>query len=287
MKERVCVVIVTYGNRFKYLKKVVEALLSQGVCKIIVVDNGSEPESKKALEEYAQLKEKVTVLWLPENRGSAGGFKVGMEVAYKDADCEFIWLLDDDNMPLEGALEELVNVWNNIDHDNRLVALCSFRPEQHRLDRIIQIAKTINKRSENVFYYLPMEKNYFYYFHIKKVFEKLFKTVHTLFNFSESQQLEGDFDIDLESVRLALRNKLLKMDFAPYGGLFFKKEIIDVVGFPIEEFYLYADDTEWTYRITRNNGSIFLCINSQIKDLEGNFKKSVLNSSLMGSFNQQ
>jgi GT2 family glycosyltransferase len=48
MEDKVCVVTVTYGNRFHLLKLVVDVALKEGVCKVIVVDNNSEPEVEKS-----------------------------------------------------------------------------------------------------------------------------------------------------------------------------------------------------------------------------------------------
>jgi hypothetical protein len=50
--------------------------------------------------------------------------------------------------------------------------------------------------------------------------------------------------------------------------LFIHKNLIDNIGFPNEKFYLYGDDTEWTYRITKGGGKIYLILESIIVDLE-------------------
>lgn len=43
-------VTVTYGNRFHLLKQVIDSALAEGVAKIIVVDNNSQPESREKLK---------------------------------------------------------------------------------------------------------------------------------------------------------------------------------------------------------------------------------------------
>ena len=50
MENKVYVVTVTYGNRFHLLKQVMDAALNEGVHKVIVVDNNSELERRKANE---------------------------------------------------------------------------------------------------------------------------------------------------------------------------------------------------------------------------------------------
>nr|WP_048060590.1 hypothetical protein [Methanothermus fervidus] len=51
-----------------------------------------------------------------------------------------------------------------------------------------------------------------------------------------------------------------------FGGMFFHKKLLDVVGYPKEEFYLYFDDTEWSYRITKNGGKIIIVWDSVVED---------------------
>ena len=58
---------------------------------------------------------------------------------------------------------------------------------------------------------------------------------------------------------------------APYGGMFFKKELLEAIGLPNEAFFLYADDHDFSYRITQNKGKIILVLDSILKDLEMSF----------------
>jgi len=59
-----------------------------------------------------------------------------------------------------------------------------------------------------------------------------------------------------------------KVAVAPYGGMFFHKNLIDTIAYPREEFFVYSDDHEWSYRITKNKGTIYLVLNSEIKDID-------------------
>src|SRR3989304_6023624 len=107
-KMNVCCVLVTYGERFHFLEDVVHTLLKQEVNRILIVDNGSAANSRDGLERLRGLfPDKIRTVRLPENTGSAMGYKTGLEEAYRCADCEFIWLLDDDNKPRNNALEVL------------------------------------------------------------------------------------------------------------------------------------------------------------------------------------
>jgi glycosyltransferase involved in cell wall biosynthesis len=126
----VTAIIVTYGNRFYFLKQSIKAAFTEGVKKIIVVDNGSPEENKQKLQAYEKQNNKIMkVLYLNDNYGSAGGYKRGLQEAYVDKECEYIWLLDDDNVPSQGALKELISVWTSLEIDKKeeTIALLSRR----------------------------------------------------------------------------------------------------------------------------------------------------------------
>jgi len=251
MEDKVCVVTVTYGNRFHFLKQVVDAALKENVCKVIVVDNNSVAESREKLREYERElgNQKIKVLYLDDNYGSAGGFKRGLEEAYNDPDCEFIWLLDDDNKPMEGALKVLLDFWNSSETENKeeRIALLSYR---FKKEQVAKKAIILNKPEIVIGL-----KNSFLGFHIKELPRKIYRYLKRVF-FDEKMTL-NDKDI-----------KFGKVPVAPYGGLFIHKNIINEIGYPDENFYLYADDHEWSYRISKNGGEIYLIFDSKIDDIE-------------------
>jgi GT2 family glycosyltransferase len=247
MEAKVCVVTVTYGNRFNLLKQVVDAAFKEGVYKVIVVDNNSEPESRKKLKEYEKElgSQKIKVLYLDDNYGSAGGFKRGLEEAYNDPDCEFIWLLDDDNKPMKGALQVLLDFWNSVKEEDSALLSYRFKREYPAKESIIYNKPEI----------VLGLKNSFLKFHIREFPKKIFRYLERIFLKKHNISMEEDYGFGSVPV-------------APYGGLFITKSIINKIGFPDESFYLYEDDTEWTYRITKNGGKIYLILNSKIDDID-------------------
>lgn len=128
---KVCAVIVTYGDRFRLLIQVVNACLREGVEKIIVVDNNSALSSLGKLRELKQKERKLQVIYLDENKGSAGGYKIGLQEAYKCKDCEVIWLLDNDDEPQKEFLKLLKKFWNNLYGESKeeRVSLLSYRAD--------------------------------------------------------------------------------------------------------------------------------------------------------------
>jgi GT2 family glycosyltransferase len=106
LKYKVCVVTVTYGNRWQFLEQVIKRALSfTEVNYVVAVNNASDYE-------LPAPDKKVIVLTNTDNKGSAGGYKQGISYAFNKLDCDFIWLLDDDNLPEEGSLSKLLKQWN-------------------------------------------------------------------------------------------------------------------------------------------------------------------------------
>ena len=114
--------IVTYGERFNLVKQVTEACLKEKIGKVIVVDNKLESSNKLMALEKA-LDGRIKVIRLEENTGSAKGFKVGLEEAYRDKSCKMILLLDDDNIPSPGSIQRALYLWNYFNEINDFFAL--------------------------------------------------------------------------------------------------------------------------------------------------------------------
>lgn len=103
---KTCVVIVTYGDRWKCLRIVLIRLKEMNCKIIIVIENDTVP---RLVEEKF---EGVRFVYSAFNLGSAGGYKKGLKLAYK-SDCDFIWLLDDDNTPDLNALDILLSYYES------------------------------------------------------------------------------------------------------------------------------------------------------------------------------
>lgn len=107
-EERIAAIVVTY-NRKKLLKECLNALLKQTrkLDSIIIVDNNSNDGTKEMLEREF-LKNKIfDYVKLKENSGSGGGQYTGIKRAYEKG-YDWIWCLDDDGIPEENALEQLL-----------------------------------------------------------------------------------------------------------------------------------------------------------------------------------
>ena len=100
---KVAAVVVTY-NRLQLLKECIEALRNQTYknLDLVIINNGSTDETKEYLDAQADVK-----AIHQENLGGAGGFYAGTKYAY-DNGYEWIWMMDDDGLPANNQLEELL-----------------------------------------------------------------------------------------------------------------------------------------------------------------------------------
>ncbi len=244
--DQTCVVTVTYGDRSNLLAQAVEALRSVGVGKLIVVNNGSHPISRKKIEALAKDNNWIEVVSADENRGSAGGFRLGIERANSYSSFNFIWLLDDDNLPLAGSLRKLYAA-HILTGENATDAFLSLREDRQEYVRAATKGTTVAVRH-----------NSFMDFHINSALLKAY------------QYLTKRKKID---ARLSRVFPLVPIHYAPYGGFLFHRAMLSKVGLPNEDYYLYGDDHEYSHRWIEGGGRIFLCAMSEIIDLEKSWNR--------------
>lgn len=107
MTRTTVAIIVTYGNRAELCLRVIEAAFGNGVDQALVIDNGSPEENAAKLRFAAANDARIVLLRQDENLGSAGGIARGLERAI-DLRPEYIWFLDDDNLPNADCLARLL-----------------------------------------------------------------------------------------------------------------------------------------------------------------------------------
>ncbi|WP_165731735.1 glycosyltransferase family 2 protein [Polaribacter sp. 20A6] len=229
------VIIVTYGDRFHLLEKVVRSCFLEDVSKIIVIDNNSEEKSKtKLLALSKDYKENIKVIWNEANLGSAKAFKQGLNEANSRKESEYIWLLDDDNKPNKNSLKILKDYWAV--KPTNVHALLSYRPDRSQYKQAIE--------EDNPELVLSWE-NSFSGFHFFEKISRPFKRKKEKLNI-----------------------QIGEIAYAPYGGIFFHVSILELIGYPDEDYFLYSDDHDWTYRITNKGMKIHLLLDSVVDDID-------------------
>lgn len=230
-------VTVTYGNRQSLLQQMLADLPSQGIAKVVVVNNGAHWAVAETLA--AQHGALVDVIDMGHNTGSAGGYAAGIQRAY-DLGAEFVWLLDDDNLPTDGCLAQLMKAYaDELGTTPRCrLAVLAFRPD-HQAD----VAAGVPSQ------YMNARRDSFCGFHVLDIPYKLWRRT--------------PWGRPRATVPARVR-----LDIAPYSGLLFHREMVQDIGVPDARLVLYADDTEYSWRITAGGGRIVLVTAARIKDLE-------------------
>lgn len=237
----VCVVTVTYGDRRHLLRPVLTSLLEEeAISKIVVVSNGTQWDVCSLARELAP--HRIEVVNLPKNLGSAVGFGTGIKTAC-DLGAEFIWLLDDDNRPEEGALRDLLSALEDLSSTSSQegLAVSAFRSSRpsNFTTRGATTVPRVRRRSS------------FWSFHLLDVPRKIWRRTPWA-----GREEPGNVQ------------RLIRVSDAAYGGLLFRPAVVQKFGLPRPDLVLYEDDTEFTRRITRGGGAIYLVRSALLRDLE-------------------
>ena len=232
MANQTVVLTVTYGKRADYVSKMAQKLKEDtNVSKIVVVDNGSDNSIE--LDELAkQFGSLITIIHSEENNGSAAGFASGLQYIFENLKkADYIWLLDDDNLPSSECLSILLRQYRSCQIEKKIFA--AFREDRKEL------------LASGGSHYIP---NSFFGFDLK---------TKLLFNKK---------DIQKES-----EEKLLACDTVPYGGLLLPMSIAKSNGLPNTNYVLYNDDNDYTYRLTKQGYQLNVCVDALIHDLESSW----------------
>ncbi|WP_201314156.1 glycosyltransferase [Dyella sp. EPa41] len=234
-------VTVTYGDRIHYLEELLRRAFDiERLGQAVIVSNASRSNLALLEEKWGS---RVLVVRLAENTGSANGYAVGIQTAL-DNGASYLWLMDDDNAPKPGALgvlhQELRRLTAEVRRD--CAAVLGFRPD-HQAD--IASGVTASKA-------VPLRSSFFC-FHYRQIPFKVWRRVRRKRPLSAGPQAR------------------VRLPYAPYGGLLAERQLFERIGLPRREFVLYADDTEYTYRITSGGGAIELITGAELEDLEGSW----------------
>ena len=179
------------------------------------------------------------------NTGSAAGFKAGIKYAHRIICTDFVWLLDDDNLPERSSISSLLQEYENLGSDANN-AFLSMRSDRNQLKKAILEQKSIKLRP------------------------------NTFLGFSLSKKLSTKNNINNSENNVCIEDvsnySCVNVDYAPYGGFFFHKSWIPRIGFPNEEYFIYSDDHEYTNRVVRMGGKIWLTPRSLVEDLECSYR---------------
>lgn len=232
---KVIVVTVTYGNRFSFLKQLVDSLVhDKYVSRIVIVDNGSH--NKTEIEDLKkEFPERIVILRLEKNAGSAVGFARGLEYAQKE-DGSHILLLDDDNVPEADAMQIFSDTLHTLKDD---AVLCGNR------GNLVGSSKYFFERDDK---------------------DPLF----TFFNILHLKKLKS-FLSKNEVVTNHSSKAIVSVDSFAYGGTLLPIESVRKVELPDESLVLYGDDIAYSWTIKKADYKIYACASPFIRDLDLTF----------------
>lgn len=250
---RITVVTVTYGTRWHLLQQTLRAAFSEGVDEAIVVDNASPNDVARHVAQ--SFPGRTRTLRLQDNAGSAGGYYAGIQAAMSGG-AEFILLLDDDNCLEAGTLSKLKTAFQSHLEREALDGLCvlGFRPDQ--------MPKLVRGLPHDV---IGESGNTFFGFHIKELPLKIWRRL-----LARSRAFRGNAGQEAANP--------IRLHTAPFGGMLLHRSLIERFGYPDFRFVLYVDDTEFSYRISSNRGTLLLIRNARITDLEKSWQVSERNA---------
>jgi GT2 family glycosyltransferase len=227
---RVVAVTVTYGDRFGLIQAVAKRVLADArIARWVIVTNGVTPDLALRIE---AIDARVVRCGFSTNAGSAPGYALGIKAAM-ECGADWIWLLDDDNLPAPDALGRLLAAHQALSRDDvpsSGIAVCGYRDHIHG-------AQIRNGRRA---------PSSFLGFHLRTLAQRLLRRRRSL---------------------SAQPSRLVAAALAPYGGLLLPRALIARVGLPDPRFVLYADDTEYTDRIVREGGKLYVVGDALIADL--------------------
>ena len=205
-------IIVTH-NRLDKLKIAINCWLKTDILKLLVVNNASSDRTEQYLKELSIYDDRVIVLNQSQNLGGAGGFYKGIEYALDNLQFDWLVLHDDDAYPVISSIDYFLKNKDLSKADAYMSAV--FYPSGE-----ISLM--------NIPGYLPF-KNF------KQALKSIFWGTK-------------GFHID-ESCFYT--EKEISVDFASFVGFFVRREVVEQVGLPRKDFFMYGDDIEYTIRITK------------------------------------
>ena len=120
-KDTVCAVVVTY-NRKELLLNCLEGIRRQTrpPDAVIIIDNASTDGTQQVLQEnfpnINDTKSVISCIKMETNTGGSGGFHEGVKRGFEGG-YDWLWLMDDDVVPLDDCLERLIEDASGRDKD--------------------------------------------------------------------------------------------------------------------------------------------------------------------------
>ncbi|MGX1024072.1 glycosyltransferase family 2 protein [Psychroflexus sp. MBR-150] len=202
-------VILPVYNKANFLKETIQSVLNQTYkdFELVIVNDGSTDKSLEVIKDFGDKRIK---LHNQVNKGASIARNKGVEIA----ECEWVSLLDADDIWSKNHLEETYKAIQKLSHADLVSTAYSVQLEQHYIKKPV-FSKAIPKHISYI-------DNYFEY----SLIDPLFWTSTLSFKKSSFNKI-GGFDVDLktgEDIDLIIRFALnYKLGYNPKFTLLYKK----------------------------------------------------------------
>lgn len=249
--SRTYAILLCFGDRGSYLPSIVRRLMEMDIGHILLVTNAVSGKTAETADMLCREYDTVSREDIPDNSGSAGGYARGLRTAStSDPRFHFFWLLDDDNLPEPDCLLRLLVAYRSkrVDDVTSAPVMVAARPGQGiHTHRVL--------RGEPWKRLTPMASS-FLGFHWKRIPRYLFSLLRRKATYADRYQ-QG----------LTGSRPVVQIAHTYYGGMLLPRSIVRSAGYPNERFFLYADDTEYSYRIA-DHTIIYMVGDAVIHDLD-------------------
>ncbi len=206
-------VVVTY-NRKELLLECVTSILNQSrkISKLVLIDNNSSDGTYEFLKEKGIFDNSVIYYKkLEKNIGGAGGFYEGIKEA-QQFEPDWVWIMDDDTIPTDTCLENLIKSIDEID------------------DKISYLASSIyGEKGE-------------------------FMNVPTINTERSESGYAGWYKY--------LSKGFVQIREATFVSLLINNNAVKNIGYPVKDYFIWGDDTEYTLRLNKYYGNSYMIGNS-------------------------
>lgn len=240
-RPRIAAVVVTY-NRCAMLEGCLDALIRQDrpLDEILVIDNASTDGTNEMLKQkYAR---DITHVRMEVNLGGSAGFYEGLRLAYEKG-YDWIWAMDDDVEPVADALKAFVDSPAFNDPAVGLLASLVLDAKPQNPVSNYEDFNGILGASPFSGGWMPVARGHY----------KRFNSI---------------MDFQLVVNKDSLESPLIPIEAAGFLGVMARREAIQAVGLPLKDLFIFWDDTEFIYRVSRRF-KVFLVPSSKIVHWHG------------------
>jgi GT2 family glycosyltransferase len=227
--DSVALLVLTYGARAHLLGRVLDAAKNGSVApaSILIVDNGCQ--QPVAVDSDGAIS--VECIRSETNLGSAGGYHLGLAKLLENPSWSHVWILDDDNLPAKGCLEQLLRFQKGLAEGSIGIA---HRPDRREFLELVRNGGQFPPRP------------------------------HSYQAFSVRDLMRGRF----RKAPTPIGESIPMFAFGYGGALVPRAALQDGNCLPDPRLFLYHDDSDWSWRLGKAGFHAFLCQSATIEDID-------------------